>query len=75
MTKSLCSILGINNIVNQLYFKKKRLRELKPGLWDNVEGWDGVGGSRMKGHTYTYGWFMLMYGRHQHNIEKQLFLN
>lgn len=22
MTKSLCSILGINNIVNQLYFKK-----------------------------------------------------
>ena len=22
------------------------LRELKPGLWDNLEGWDAVGGRR-----------------------------
>ena len=26
-------------------------------------------------HMYTYGWFMLMYGRNQHNIVKQLFSN
>ena len=37
------------------------LRELKPGLCDNLEGWDGVGGweggsriSRGRGHMYTY---------------------
>ena len=24
-----------------------------------------------RGHMYTYGWFMLMYGRNQHNIVKQ----
>ena len=24
---------------------------------------------------YTYGWFVLMYGRNQHNIVKQLFSN
>jgi len=23
-------------------------------------------------HVYTYGWFMLMYGRNQHNSVKQL---
>ena len=32
-------------------------------------GWGG------KGHMYTYGWFMLMYGGSQHNIVKQLFSN
>ena len=26
------------------------------------------GGSRGRGHMYTYGWTMLMYGRNQHNI-------
>ena len=26
-------------------------------------------------HMYTYGWFMLMYGRNQHNIVKQLSSN
>ena len=41
-------------------------------LCDNVEGWDRVGGSRGRGHMYTYGWFMLMYGKNQHNIVKQL---
>ena len=28
--------------------------------------WEG--GSSGRGHIYTYGWFMLMYGRNQHNI-------
>ena len=44
---------------------------------DKLEGWEG--GSREKGHMYTYGWFMytcgwfmLMYGRNQHNIVKQV---
>ena len=37
-------------------------------------GWGGrwEGGSRGRGHMYTYGWFMLMYGRNQHKIIKQL---
>ena len=45
-------------------------RELNPGLCDNLEEWDGDGGGRevQEGgdHVYTYGWFMFMYGRHQH---------
>ena len=43
-----------------------------------LEGWDGEGeeGSwRGKGHTYTYGWFTLWYGRHKHNRVKQLSSN
>ena len=35
----------------------------------------GVGGSRGREHVYTYGWFMLIYGRNQHNIVEQLFFN
>ena len=35
-----------------------------------VKMWEG--GSRGRGHMYTFGWFMLMYGRNQHNIVKQL---
>ena len=31
------------------------LRELKPGLCNNLEGWDGVGGLRGRGHKCTYG--------------------
>ena len=34
------------------------LRELKQGLYFNLEGWDGgrwEGGSRGKGHIHTYG--------------------
>ena len=27
------------------------------------------------GDMYTYGWFMLMYGRNQHNIVNQLSFN
>ena len=30
----------------------------------------GEGGSGGRGHVYTYDWFMLMYGRNQHNIVK-----
>ena len=33
-------------------------------------GWEGE--SRRRGHMHTYGWFMLLYGRNQYNIVKQL---
>ena len=38
------------------------------------EGWSGrwEGGSRGRGHMYTYDGFTLFYGRNQHNIVKQL---
>ena len=53
------------------------LRELKPWLCNNLEGWDGGGGkeSRRRGHMDIYGWFTLMYGRNQHSIIKQLSIN
>ena len=40
-------------------------------------GWGGrwEGGSRRRGHMYTYDLFMLMYGRNQDNIVKQLSSN
>ena len=40
-------------------------------------GWGGKweGGSGGRGHMYTCGWFMLMCGRNQHNIIKQLSSN
>ena len=41
----------------------------------NLEGWDGVGGSRGRAHMYAYVWFMLMYGKNQHAIVKQLSSN
>ena len=46
-------------------------------LYDAGAGWDGrrAGGSRERGCMYTYGWFMLMYGREQHNTVKQLSSN
>ena len=31
------------------------LRKLKQGLCNNLEGWDGEGGSRGRGHMYTCG--------------------
>ena len=40
---------------------------------DNIDGLDGLGDG--KGHMYTYGWFMLLYGRNQHSIVKQLSYN
>ena len=54
------------------------LRELKPGLCYNLEGWDGVGGGgkvQEGGDMYTYGWFMWMFGGNQHNSVKQLSFN
>ena len=50
------------------------IRELKQGLSDNLEGWDGeeMGG---RGHGYTYGWFLLMYDRKPQNSVKQLTFN
>ena len=40
-------------------------------------GWDGKweGGSGERGHMYTCDWFMLMYGRNQHNVVKLLSSN
>ena len=52
--------------------------EIKSDLCDNLEGWDGVGDGRevQEGKDmYTYDWFMLMYGRNQQNIVKQLSFN
>jgi len=34
--------------------------------WDNLEGWDGAGGLGQRGHMYTHGWFMSMYGKNHH---------
>ena len=47
------------------------------GGCDNLERWDRrwERGSRGRGHMYTCDWFMLMYGRNQHNIVKQLSFN
>ena len=55
------------------------LRELKPGLSNNLEWWDGEEDGRQVqeggGHMYTYGWFMLMFGRNENNSVKQLSFN
>ena len=51
------------------------LREWKPGLHNNPEEWDGVAGSRGRGHTYTYGRLAVIYGRGQHNILRQFSFN
>ena len=47
-------------------------------LCDNLEGWDVVGSGRQvqeEGNMYTYGRFMLLYGRNQYNTVKQLSSN
>ena len=51
------------------------LRELKPGLCNNLEGWDREGDSTGRGRIYTYDWFMLMFGRNQQNSIIQLSFN
>ena len=48
-------------------------RELNSVLCDSLEEWEG--GLRRRGLMYTYGWFMLIYGRNQHSIVKQLSSN
>jgi len=54
-------------------------RELSPVLYDNLESRDGEenggGQFRRQGPLYTCGWFMLMYGRNQYNLVKQLSSN
>ena len=50
------------------------LRELKKELCSNIEsgvGWEGrwERGSRVRIHMYTYGWFMLMFGRNQQILQ------
>ena len=55
-----------------------RLRELKLVLHDYLEGWDGVGGGREaqeEEDMYTYGRFLLVNGKNQHSIVKQLSFN
>ena len=47
-------------------------------LCDNLGGWDGEGDGKdvqERGDRYTYGWFMFMFGRNQHNTVKQLSFN
>ena len=54
------------------------LRELKPGLCNNLEGWDGERGGRQvkREGPYVYLWLIyLMFGRNQHNTVKQLSFN
>ena len=56
-----------------------RLRELKSGArWQpRAVGWGErwEGDSRVKRHTYSYRWFMLIHGREQYCIVKQLSSN
>ena len=45
----------------------------KPVHWDNPKGWDVEGGGRGvrdRGHMYTCGWFISMYGKKHHNNVK-----
>ena len=53
-------------------------KELNPVLCDNLGGgmgWEVGRGSGWRGHMYTCGWLMLLYGRNQHKILKQLSSN
>ena len=52
-------------------FNSSALRQTRGVGW----GGRGEGGSSGRGHTYTSVWFMLMYGRNQDNIVKQLSFN
>ena len=55
------------------------LRELKQGLWINLEGWDGEGDGREVQEGGDIGTpmadFMLIFDRKQQNSVKQLSLN
>ena len=53
----------------------KNLQTTNPGTWGI--GWGGrwEAGSRGRGYMYIYGWFMLLSGKNQHNIVKQLSSN
>ena len=45
------------------------------GLCNSLERWGREGDSKGERHMYTYGWFMLMFGRNQQNSVKQLSFN
>ena len=49
------------------------LRELKQGLCNNLEGWDG-GEVQEGGNRYAYGWFVLVFVRKQQNFCKAIIL-
>ena len=51
------------------------LRDLKQGLCDNLEDWDGEGGSGRRAPGCIYGWFLLMFDRNTQNSVKQLSFN
>ena len=69
-------ILGNFHTLALVLTAKRNIKDLKT-LWQ--PGWDEVGGEKevQEGGDicYTYGWFMLMYGRNQHNTVKQLSSN
>ena len=48
-------------------------RALEPRGWDGQGG--GGGSSGVRGHMYTYGQFMLLFGKNQHSSVKQLSFN
>ena len=48
------------------------LRELKQGLCDNLEWWDGS--SEGRGRECTYDWFLSMFDRKQQNSVKDFIL-
>ena len=63
-----CSV----TVAHYLWEFAVRHRKLKWVLCDNLEEWDWVSGGMEfqegRGHTYAYGWLMLMCGRNQHYI-------
>ena len=60
----------IRNLIKKIEINLQKW--VKLGLCYTLEGWDGKGGSRGRGHIYTYGRFMLMFDRNQQNSVKQL---
>ena len=50
-------------------------RELKPGLCNNLEGWDGEGQEGRDICIPMADSFMFMFGRNQHKSVKQLSFN
>ena len=62
------------NDICQLYLSKVE-NNFKSENFKSISFVSGAGGPRGRGHVYTYGRFMLMCGRNQHNIVKQLSFN
>ena len=67
----ICILLYVKYITSPS--SKHETGHSKPVHWENPEGWDGEGGWRGvqdRGHIYTHGWFMSMYGKNHYNIIK-----